>query len=244
MDDTDFSYIGDELDNFSIVINWKRYWSSMITPYLGNHVLEVGAGIGSSTEVLCSMSSTETWHCLEPDPENITILNNKKNSGDLPSHCTFHNGTIESLGLNQKYESILYIDVLEHIEDDQREIFEAATHLINKGYLIILGPAFPFLFSEFDKSIGHFRRYTRAMFSEKNGENLRMVQARYLDSVGLMVSLANRLLLRSPLPSKRQLKIWDRYLIPCSRIIDRIIHYQLGRSLLVIFQKDQDDILF
>ena len=237
MDDPKFSYVGKELDNFSIVVNWKTYWSSMITPYLGKHVLEVGAGIGSSTEVLCSMSSAETWHCLEPDSNNIAILNNKKNTGNLPSYCTFLLGTIESLGPNERYESILYIDVLEHIEDDQREISEAARHLKDKGYLIILGPAFPILYSEFDKAIGHFRRYTRSVFPEIHGDSLRLVQTRYLDSVGFMASLANRLLLRSPLPTKQQLITWDRYMVPFSRIIDRIVHYQLGRSILVIYQK-------
>lgn len=242
MNDPKFTYVGNELDNFSIVVNWKRYWSSMITPYLGKNVLEVGAGIGSSTEVLCSMSSAEAWHCLEPDSENIAILNSKKKTSDLPRYCTFQQGTIESLGPNARYESILYIDVLEHIEDDQWEISEAAKHLKEKGYLIILGPAFPFLFSEFDRAIGHFRRYTRSMFPKSHGDGLRIIQTRYLDSAGLMASLANRLLLRSPQPTKQQLSTWDRYLIPCSRFLDKIIQYNLGRSILVIYQKNRDDI--
>jgi len=243
MDDTKFSYHGNELDNFSIVINWKRYWSSMITPYLGKHVLEVGAGIGSSTEVICSMASTEVWHALEPDLENITILNHKKKIGDLPSYCTFQHGTIESLNQDAKFESILYIDVLEHIEDDQREISKAARHLKTGGFLIILGPAFPFLFSEFDRAIGHFRRYTKSMFTGRKGDNLRLVEARYLDSVGLVASLANRILLHTHLPSKRQLKTWDQYFVPCSRILDKVIGYQLGRSILIIYQKNRDDII-
>jgi 2-polyprenyl-3-methyl-5-hydroxy-6-metoxy-1,4-benzoquinol methylase len=209
MGDTSYEYAGEELANFSIVVNWKTYWSSTILPYLGKYILEVGAGIGSSTKILSSMSSAETWLCLEPDPVRE----------------------------NDHFDSILYIDVLEHIEDDEKEILLASEHLLENGHLIILAPAYPFLFSEFDKAIGHYRRYSRGMFADNYADSLHRVSIRYLDSVGLLTSLGNRFLLRSSLPTKEQLAFWDRYLIPLSRVTDWIVRYRFGRSILAIYQK-------
>lgn len=237
MVDTAYEYAGRELDNFSIVVNWKRYWSSTILPYLGKQVLEVGAGIGASTKVISSMSSADTWLCLEPDPGNIEILQKEKRAGNIPEHYEFRQGGLTALEANERFESILYIDVLEHIEDDKSEISLAAEHLTGNGYLIILAPAYPFLFSEFDEAIGHYRRYTRGMFAESYGNSLQKRSTRYLDSVGLLTSLGNRFLLRSPLPTKGQLSFWDKYILPISRLTDRIIRYRFGRSILVIYQK-------
>jgi 2-polyprenyl-3-methyl-5-hydroxy-6-metoxy-1,4-benzoquinol methylase len=237
MGDTSYEYAGEELANFSIVVNWKTYWSSTILPYLGKYILEVGAGIGSSTKILSSMSSAETWLCLEPDPGNIEILKNEKRAGDIPAYCEFRQGGLTALRENDHFDSILYIDVLEHIEDDEKEILLASEHLLENGHLIILAPAYPFLFSEFDKAIGHYRRYSRGMFADNYADSLHRVSIRYLDSVGLLTSLGNRFLLRSSLPTKEQLAFWDRYLIPLSRVTDWIVRYRFGRSILAIYQK-------
>lgn len=237
MADAEYIYAGRELDNFSIAVNWKRYWSSMILPFLGKQVLEVGAGIGGSTTILTLLCSAEKWLCLEPDPRNIDNLRNEKRVGNLPEYCEFKQGTIATLGSEKKFDSILYIDVLEHIEDDESEITLAAEHIMRNGHLIILAPAYPFLFSKFDEAIGHRRRYTRSMFAKSYDGSLRRISTRYLDSVGFLASLGNRLLLRSSLPTKRQLFFWDRYLVPISRFTDRIIRYRFGRSILAIYQK-------
>lgn len=237
MGDTAYEYAGMELDNFSIAVNWKRYWSAMILPHLGKQVLEVGAGIGNSTTVLASISSVDKWLCLEPDPGNMDILQNEKRAGNIPEHYELRQGTLTALETSERFDSILYIDVLEHIENDESEITLAAEHLAAYGYLIILAPAYPFLFSEFDEAIGHYRRYTRGMFAESYDGSLRRRSTRYLDSIGLFTSLGNRLLLRSSLPTKGQLSLWDKYLVPVSRITDRIIRYRFGRSILVIYQK-------
>jgi 2-polyprenyl-3-methyl-5-hydroxy-6-metoxy-1,4-benzoquinol methylase len=211
----------------------------MVIPYLGKQVLEVGAGIGASTGILLSMSAAEYWLCLEPDPENLSALREAKRKGDLPGICDFKQGTLLELDPGQRFDSILYVDVLEHIEQDEAEIRRAAGHLSPGGHLTILAPAYPFLFSEFDRAIGHHRRYTRAMFADSHEPSLHMTYARYLDSVGLLASLANRIMLRSPLPSKRQLAFWDRVLIPISRRVDKLIGYRFGRSILVVYQNMQ-----
>ncbi len=241
MTDTSQEYVGRELEVFSVAENWKKYWSLMLLPFMGNRILEVGAGIGSSTKALSSMSSARSWVCLEPDPQNIEILQQERRQGNLPDYCELRQGTLTTLESDEEFDSILYIDVLEHIYDDIGEIEAAAAHTAPGGHLIILAHAHPFFYSEFDAAIGHHRRYTRGMFADQYGGGIHAESVKYLDSAGMLASLGNRLLLRSSQPSKRQLMFWDQVLIPISRITDRIFQYQLGRSILIIYKKDPQE---
>src|SRR4029079_6868569 len=63
-----FAYAGNDLDVFAHAINWKRYFGRVLSPYIRGDVLEVGAGIGGTTRVLCTPRA-DRWVCLEPDPE-------------------------------------------------------------------------------------------------------------------------------------------------------------------------------
>src|SRR6185503_3856669 len=125
------------------------------------------------------------------------------------------------------FDTILYIDVLEHIEDDRRELERAACRLKPGGRIIVLSPAHGWLYSPFDKAIGHCRRYTTTMLRELTPPALRIEKAFYLDSVGLLASSANRLLLKQSMPRPKQLKVWDKLMVPCSRLLDPITGHRL-----------------
>src|SRR5262249_14397558 len=103
----------------------------------------------------------------------------------------------------------------EHIADDRSELAAAAAHLKPGGKLIVLGPAHPWLYSPFDKALGHYRRYTRRMLAAAVPADLQRVELIYLDSVGLLASTGNRLLLRRSLPSPRQIRIWTASWFRC-----------------------------
>jgi hypothetical protein len=60
---------------------------------------------------------------------------------------------------------------------------------------------------------------------------------RYLDSVGLAASLANRTLLRQSIPTARQIMIWDRLMVPMSRILDPLLGYRAGKSILAVWSR-------
>ena len=70
-------------------------------------------------------------------------------------------GTLSELSDSDKFDTILYMDVFEHIEDDRAELERAAAQLAPDGHLIVLAPAHQWLFTPFDESIGHYRRYSR-----------------------------------------------------------------------------------
>ncbi|HAE59314.1 MAG TPA: methyltransferase type 12 [Anaerolineae bacterium] len=225
------AYIGSELEIFAHAQRWKAYYKSLIAPFFGQRVLEVGAGLGATTAALCDGTQDE-WICLEPDPDLLAQLQSRS----LPGCCRPQLGFVATLAPDSRFDSILYIDVLEHIEDDRAELQRASYHLAPGGKLIVLSPAYPFLFSPFDESIGHYRRYTRATLSALTPPGCHLTLLRYLDSVGLLTSLANRLFLRQSLPTHAQILFWDRRLVPFSRLLDRLVGFHFGRSVVAIWE--------
>ncbi len=233
---TEEHYIGTELEIFAKADRWKAYFRSHIAPYFGDTLLEVGAGIGATTETLCKVPHND-WLCLEPDANLLKDVDEKIAHRDLPATCRTQVGTVDDLGGKALFDTILYIDVLEHIEADHAELLKASRHLHSGGRLIVLAPAYQRLYSPFDKAIGHFRRYDRKSLSALTPPDCRIERMIYLDAVGVSLSFGNRLLLRQSTPTDEQIQFWDKWIIPISRVIDRIIRYNAGRSIIGIWQK-------
>ena len=235
-----FAYVGGELELFAKAANWKAYYGAQLRPFIGSKVLEVGAGIGATTRVLCRSEAMADWLCLEPDPAMAGQIAAAIGQGGLPAGCRVEAGTVGDLlarGQEGCYDSVIYIDVLEHIADDRAELAAAWRLLGPGGYLVVLSPAFSWLYTPFDKAVGHFRRYHRAGLLGIAPAGARPVLVRYLDSVGLLASLANRLLLRSGMPTQSQVLTWDRLMVPFSRMADPLVGYAFGRSILAVWQK-------
>lgn len=232
----DSLYIGKELELFAEAKHWKRYLARQMRPFLGKRVLEVGAGIGKTTAILCD-GTQEEWTCLEPDPQLLLEVEKEIAAGNLPSCCRPRPGTLSSFEESDLFDSILYVDVLEHIEDHRAEAALAFAHLRPGGHLIVLSPAHPFLFTPFDHAIGHFRRYTLRSLAEISPEGATRARWRYLDAVGFFASLANRLLLSQAMPTARQLWVWDKLMVPLSRLLDPLLFYRFGKSVLGIWRR-------
>jgi len=228
-------YCGEELHLFAAVRNWKQYWSEVIRPYISGDVLEVGAGTGSNLDFLNS-GSAGRWVCLEPDPRLLAELRQKLEATPH-RNCETICGTVGTIDSTQQFDAIIYIDVLEHIEDDRGELGLAAAHLRPGGRAIVLSPAHQWLYTPFDAAIGHFRRYNRSMLRAISPPELRVERILYLDSVGMLASAANRLLLRQSMPTQTQLQFWDGRVIPVSRVIDRLLRHSLGKSIVGVWRK-------
>jgi SAM-dependent methyltransferase len=227
-------YVGSELELFTHAINWRSYWSSKIIKHLRGHVLEVGAGIGTNTKNLYLLS--DSWTALEPDAKQSATISNWLYVSNVLSANVF-NGPLSSLGEDKMYDAILYVDVLEHIEDDQQEVINAYKHLAPGGVIAILAPAHDFLYSPFDKSIGHYRRYSKKALLKLRPSDSAIKFTGYLDSVGLLASLGNKLFLKSSMPTKSQILFWDTVLVPASKLLDGVLRFKIGKSILAIWQK-------
>jgi SAM-dependent methyltransferase len=235
-------YVGTELDLFEAATNWKSYWGSRVRPYLGPRVLEIGAGHGGTTRVLAT-GEHEQWDLIEPDPQLADTARSKLSDGVLPSYCNVVTGTIADVADEPTYDAVLYIDVLEHLADDSDEVVRAARRLKPGGHLIGLSPAHQWLFTPFDQSIGHERRYSLATWKALTpASGLEPVVMDYLDSVGLFASLANRLMLRQSMPTPKQIGVWDKLMVPVSRVTDRLIRRRIGKSVLGVWRRTVDEV--
>src|SRR5271170_3673365 len=142
---SEYNYIGSELDLFAKAVRWKSYWRSFLASVISGDVLEVGAGIGTNTQLLSGLP-VKSWTCLEPDAQLCARIPRELSA-------TIIKGSIADLPAAPNYDTILYIDVLEHIEHDKAEL-EGAFRLLRKaGHLCVLGPAHPGLFTPFDAAV-------------------------------------------------------------------------------------------
>jgi SAM-dependent methyltransferase len=228
---TTYQYAGSELEIFEKAHNWKAYLRRSMEPYLAGSVLEVGAGLGANTRQFACLNF-DRWTCLEPDE---ALLRQIQPGGPLLDRHEAILGDIQALDPARHFDAIIYIDVLEHIEDDAGELRRASFHLNPGGALIVLSPAHPWLFTPFDRAIGHYRRYTKASLQAVAPPHLHQEKLVYLDSAGLLASLGNRLLLDSSMPTAAQIKTWDSVLVPCSRLLDPLLGGMVGKSALGVW---------
>ncbi|TNF56819.1 MAG: class I SAM-dependent methyltransferase [Burkholderiales bacterium] len=238
MNDTSelFSYSGDELESFETAVNWKAYWSAQIAPYIGQDVLELGAGLGATARTLAG-HPVRRWLGLEPDPAMCDVVRQRTRTMPFPAGYEIRCGTSETLDSAELFDTVLYIDVLEHIEDDRGELDRVAALLRPGGHVVVVAPAHQWLYTDFDRKIGHFRRYNAAMLKAIVPAGLTVCRMRYLDSVGMLASLGNKLVLRSDSPKASQIRLWDSVMVRLSRWIDPLAGYQLGKSIVCVLSK-------
>lgn len=229
-------YAGTELDLFADAVHWKAYAAKHLLPHIRGRVLEVGAGIGAFAESLRDKEFVH-WTSLEPDNALFQRLCKKFQKEIEEKTLDAICGTLSATPPDAKYDTILYLDVLEHIENDRAELTMAAQKLAPSGKLIVLSPACPSVYSPFDAAIGHFRRYTRRSLRATSPEGLREEKSFYLDAPGLILSLANRMLLRSSVPTRGQIQFWDWAIVPLARVLDPLVFHSFGRSVIAIWSK-------
>jgi SAM-dependent methyltransferase len=229
------AYLGGELELFADATRWKSYVGAVLRRFIAGRVLDVGAGIGSNVPFLYNRDVAE-WTCLEPDPELARRIEQRIATGAAPQECRVIVGTTASLDPGAAFDTILYIDVLEHVADDATELARARTHLAPGGRLVVLAPAHEFLFSPFDAAIGHYRRYSRARLMQLAPSQSAPVLCAMLDSAGFFASLANRAVLSQRMPTPRQIAFWDAWLVPLSRRLDPLLGRRFGKTVVAVWR--------
>lgn len=229
-------YIGTELGLFADATNWKRYYHGRLAQYIVGDVLEVGAGIGGTTAVLCD-GRQRRWVCAEPDAALAADLRARLGASVNGVPIEVLVGGVDAPAPDERFDCVLYIDVLEHIEDDGAEVARAADRLSPGGHLVILVPANPSLYSAFDRAVGHYRRYDLGRLRAIQSDRLRQERLEYLDVMGMSVNMAARYLLRSGHPTRSQVLFWDRLLVPLSRLVDPLVGHRAGKAAVAVYQR-------
>ena len=148
-------------------------------------------------------------------------------------------GSIEDMARYGRFDSAVLINVLEHIEDDEGALKLLSDLLDERGRLLLWVPAFEALYSDFDRRIGHFRRYRVSdLRSKVESVGLRIDRARYVNPVGGLAWLVTaRLLGRTP-TDKGAVEVFDRYFVPWLKRVDRHLQPPFGQSVFLAAVKD------
>lgn len=230
---------GCELELFAGARRWKAYFGSLLAPFISGDVCEVGAGRGETTGSLIN-PAVRSWTMIEPEASlfeaadaNLTALGAKHPA----VRWQLEAATLAALDRDSTFDTIVYVDVLEHIVDDAAELAEASSRLRPGGRIVSISPAHRWLMSEFDRAIGHHRRYSARVLRDLTPPGLEVEASWYLDSVGLVLSGANRFLLRQSMPTERQIGVWDRRVVPMSRVVDRLAGRRLGKSVVAVWRR-------
>lgn len=195
-------------------------------------VTDFGAGTGTLARALRSASPDVQLTCVELDNH----LQQQLQQEGFP--------VVSSLNqLDDSSVDLLYsFNVLEHIEADDhiaREIFRV---LKPGGRVLIYVPAFNLLFSSMDKKVGHLRRYTRRSLSRLlHHAGLRISRCQYVDSLGFFATLIYKLIgSRDGSLHSTSLCLYDRYVFPLSRLLDRLLFKLLGKNAFALAIKPYD----
>ena len=216
--------------------NWRRYMKSKLSRHIVSNVLEVGSGVGSTTNTFYD-ESIKSWTSIEPNIKLYKQMEKNQKKGLISKNIKLSNCYLNETN-KTKFNTIMYIDVLEHIENDKYEVKIASSKIQKNGKIIILCPAYNFLYSRLDYSVGHYRRYTKDQLFNLFDKEKFELQGFYLDSIGIIANLLNKYLIKSSSPTKIQYFIFNYLIIPISIVTDKLFNYSFGRSVVVIAKKN------
>lgn len=228
--------------------NYRQYQYDLIGDHMGKDVLEVGSGASRSFTRLIVENNSDLERMLSIEPSPI-LLDSYQDKGtyQFPEIVEFQNKDIFEIEVEQsgQFDTILFIHVLEHIEDDRAALQHAAKLLKPGGKILIQVPALPFLFSVHDELVGHYRRYTKKIARKAiDTETFDIKRMWYSDMIGILGSLVffkfRKIKLKSDKGNKvfnKQGRFYDKYLIPFQKRIEKFITPPIGLNLTVILQK-------
>jgi SAM-dependent methyltransferase len=225
--------------------NYRDYQYNLISEHIGNKILEVGSGDrGFTAEIFKNKASWEKFISIEPSEG---LYNQHLNTYNFGESIKFFNEDLFNIRPDSfgKFDTIIFIHVLEHIEDDLKALNHSAELLETGGKVLIEVPALPFLFSEHDKMLGHYRRYTkRILKSAIDSNKYKIEKLWYSDPIGVAGSFLYFKLLKKKLNTdegsdliKNQGGVYDKYIIPFEKRIEKHIRFPFGLSLNAVLHK-------
>ena len=229
-------YFGHDLDAMSVADRYSREIVRDFSPYLGSHVVEVGAGIGNISVLLLEQGLTEL-EAIEPDGRMHARL-----AARLESYrnAVVRRGFLSSVverGRTRPADSVVSVNVLEHVEDDVEELAMMHTVLRSGGHLCLWVPAVPALYSRFDRALGHHRRYRKSELARKLlAAGFDTLQLNYRDVVGMVAWFLCCRILGQEL-TRARVGLYDRFVVPVTSVVGRWVSPPIGKNLVAVARR-------
>lgn len=219
---------------FAALNEAKNYRNALLREFskdLRGRTLEVGAGIGQITAMLLQNPAITKLVSIEPDPGFCA-----KFRAAFPAHHIIQ-GTIDDLPGDEPWDAILSVNVLEHIQADERELAIYRQKLASqKGTLCLFVPARPEIFAPIDKDFGHFRRYTKSELRQKlERAGFEILRLRYYNFVGYFAWWLSFCILKKRGFDLPAVRFFDRIIFPPVHYFEmNLCPPPIGQSLLVM----------
>lgn len=226
--------------------NYRRFQLSLIAPHCGASVLEVGAGLG---EFSAQLSGLERLVVTDVDPDGLEVLRRRfadrpevevrRLALDGPDLDGAHPDGVARLDPPlAPVASVVAINVLEHLDDDVGALRSLARLTVAGGTIILWVPGYQQLYGEFDRLVGHVRRYTPAgLRAACVRAGLEVVTVR---PVNLLGALAWWLAVRqggARAPRPRLVRLYDRAVVPLTRRLEAVVRPPFGQSILCVARR-------
>ena len=198
-------------------------------PYLGRRALEIGAGQGTLSE---AFGRGRELLATDLSEANLAALHRR-----FAGHPTITVASLDAAAFSAdgEYDSVVMINVLEHIEDDLGSLRAIREGLRPGGHVVLYVPAFRSLYSEWDRKIGHYRRYTMATLAEVvSSAGLSVVELRYVNALGAIMWLLFCRLLRQEPAQSWVVRSWDRLAVPVLHAVERRLRPPFGISVFCV----------
>lgn len=218
--------------------NFNHWMYGEIYHSLKGSILEIGSGLGTFSEKIISDFPNSFVTLTDISPTYLNMLREK-----------FHqkNVSINKLDLNlredyekngyEKFDSIVALNVLEHVENDEFALEQLYKMLRKDGNLVILVPCHKFLFNMIDSSIGHYRRYTKKELEYKvRKARFEIIRMFYFNMVGIIGWYVNGNLCKKSQVNQSAFKIYDK-IVPIMRLAEKITCKKIGISLICYLHK-------
>jgi SAM-dependent methyltransferase len=231
-------YVGKDLEAMSFAVNYHKWILEEFRPFLGKKLVEVGAGTGSFSEMLIE-ENPENLALIEPS-EMFKFLEQNISQVETATRVDYYNSIFTEAAhrLREKPDTIIYVNVLEHIEEDRGELEKVYETLEPGGRCLIFVPAFMSLYGAFDEKIGHFRRYTKKELETKaKSAGFKVVKSKYFDFVGIFPWYVKYKLLKSDSLNSGAVTAYDKFAVPLTKQFERFLNFPVGKNILTVLQK-------
>lgn len=235
------AYAGRDLEAMAFARNYHRWILDLFAPYLGRRLVEVGAGTGSFSELLLERAP-DSLTLVEPSAEMHRCLAERVEDFQTETRVRTFNDTFtraaQLISSEQAPDSVIYVNVLEHVADDAAELLVVREVLAPGGRLFVFVPALQWLYGSFDRQVGHLRRYTKKELSGKcERAGFRVLKSVYFDAAGVLPWYLKYRVLRSEKMEPAAVRVYDEFFVPVLRRVEALAPPPLGKNVLLVAEK-------
>lgn len=220
----------------SRAVNYFAWQARLAMAPLGQRIVEVGCGIGNFTRLL---ADRELVIGVDIEPACITEHQARfAGQSNIQSHVLDAMDP-QFLSLrDSRPDSVVCLNVLEHIEDDLGTLKAFASILPRGGRAVLIVPAFMALYGPIDRHLGHYRRYTLSSFAETaTRAGFASRELRYMNTVGFFGWWVNAKILKREEQSEGQIDLFDQRIVPVMARLESLIPPPFGQSVFAVLEK-------